>query len=553
MSSIIGHTSSLHPGESETEPVGVPAIKSQGISSISSNSCEMTYFSQSPSALREPLAQLYGTTSGADNIYPAGSSVILSPGLRSSVSSGCPVGFLDGLSSSSGDEPSIASGVYAGKVKLAPKKVVGPYVSPSRQRYLAAAKARLPHSSTGYPEGLVVVTSPLVSCDGDAASGASSGVGTLSGGNISYSDTSAGATVSHISGDGYTGSVIPTSKHKDAKYVSPSRQRFLAAKARASLNHSSVSEKGASSPISVTSTAATDSFVSTVCSREEFDDMVRRTVSVHTDVIRAALQAQFEAQFQRLQVDFQQRIQAIQVELQAQSKAQVRAEIQRIRSGVDGQISVFGDTIQKIEKSSSVQDVHLKALGMDNVAIRSELRDHMQRLQETATELSVTMKKTQDEMDHKLSTVVSELTSAENTVEDRVSMVNNRVYCLEVRMLTDGKRIPSIAQGWSGPKTRADALKDAEVLTSCLYVDYYYGIGLMDDGVCIPPSEYIKEVPYLCKHKGWIEVLRRYYIKPWMLAREPYEPDFNKGSTYQIDYETVKGYLGILGVLPEEE
>ena len=550
MSSIIGHTSSSHPGESETEPVGVPAIISQGISSISSNSCELTYFSQSPSALHEPLAQLYGTTPGADSIYPAGSSAILIHGLRSSVSSGCSVGPSDILSSFSGEDHGRTSGVHASGVKSAPKRGVGPYVSPSRQRYLAAAKARVPHSSTGYSEGLVVIKSPLVSSDGDAA-----------GGYISYSDTYAGATVSHISGDGAgkvvsgdgfasdagcdTGSVIPISKRNGAKYISPSRQKYLAAaKARSSLNHSGMNEKGASSPNSVTSTAATDSLGYSVRSREEFDDMVSRTVSMHTDVIRAALQAQFEAQFQRLQVDFEQRIHDIQVELQAQSKAQVRSEIQRIRSGVDGQVRAFGDTIQRLEKSSSVQDAHLKALGMDNVAIRSELRDHMERLQDTAAELSVTMKTAKDEKDRELSTVVSELTSAANTLEDRVSIVNNRVYCLEVRMLSDGKRIPNIA---------ADVEKDAAILTSCVYVDHFYGIGLMDDGACIPTWEYIKEGPYLCHHKEWIEVFRRYYIKPWMIAMVPAEPDFNKGSIYQMHYETVKGYLDILGVVPKEE
>jgi len=336
---LSGGGSAIDVGDGE-QPVGVPAIISHGIP-VSSNS-----------------------------LYPTGASAILTPDLRSSVSSGS-IGPSDSLSSSSGDDAGISSGIHAGSVKSAPKRVAGPYVSPSRQRYLAAAKARaghitsasacVPHVPTGYSEGLVVTKSPLLSSAGDAAGDASGGVGYIS----------------------YSGGVPAGSV-----------------------------------------TSATDPVVSSARSSEEFDDMLRRTVSVHTDAIRAELQEKFEAQFQQLQVDFEQRIHAIQVEIQAQSEVQVRAEIQRIRSGVDEQIRALGGTIQQLSKSSS-----------DNVAIRSELCEHISRLQETTTALSLTMKQTEVKMARKLSIAVARSTedtaATVDMLKQHLSEAEGRIYDLE--------------------------------------------------------------------------------------------------------------------------
>jgi predicted nucleic acid-binding Zn-ribbon protein len=205
---------------------------------------------------------------------------------------------------------------------------------------------------------------------------------------------------------------------------------------------------------SVTSAAATE-VVSSARSSEEFDDMVRRSVSVHTDAIRAELQEKFGAQLQQLQVDFEQRIHAIQVELQAQSEVQVRAEIQRIRSGVDEQLRAFGGTIQMWSKSASGVEGQIVALrgtlqklseaSSENVAIRSELWDDVGRLLDTTEALSLTMQKTDDKMARELSPAVTKLTSAVNKLEHwrsvthskvsqlehQVTMVDNRIYGLE--------------------------------------------------------------------------------------------------------------------------
>ena len=327
---LSGGGSAIDVGDGE-QPVGVPAIISHGIPSVSSNS-----------------------------LYPSGSSVILSPDMRSSVSSGS-VGI------------HIHAGIRAGNVKSAPKIVAGPYVSPSRQRYLAAAKARaghitsasacVPHVATGYSEGLVVTKSPLSSSDGSAGGGASGGVGYIS----------------------YSGGVPAGS---------------------------------------VTSAAA-------------------------------ELQENFGAQLQQLQVDFEQRIHAIQVELQAQLEVKVRAEIQRIRSGVDEQIRAFGGTIQMWSKSASGVEGQIVALrgtlqklseaSSENVTIRSELWDDVGRLLDTTEALSLTMQKTDDKMARELSPAVTKLTSAVNKLEHwrsvthskvsqlehQVTMVDNRIYGLE--------------------------------------------------------------------------------------------------------------------------
>jgi methyl-accepting chemotaxis protein len=166
---------------------------------------------------------------------------------------------------------------------------------------------------------------------------------------------------------------------------------------------------------------------------------------MHTDAIRAELQEKFGAQLQQLQVDFEQRIHAIQVELQAQSEVQVRAEIQRIRSGVDEQLSAFGGTIQQLSKSTFGVDVQIRAFGgtiqklskssSDNVAIRSELCEHISRLQETTTALSLTMKQTEVKMARKLSIAVARSTedtaATVDMLKQHLSEAEGRIYDLE--------------------------------------------------------------------------------------------------------------------------